>query len=61
VSGDVRGDRVAREAALQQRIRDLLAGFSHAAFTSLTITSALDALVNAANDTFGARLTAVWL
>jgi PAS domain S-box-containing protein len=61
VSGDVHGDRVAREAAFHQRIRDLLAGFSHSAFTSLNITSALEAVVHAANDTFGARQTAVWL
>jgi PAS domain S-box-containing protein len=61
VSGDAHGYRAAREAALHHRIRDLLAGFSHSAFTSLNITASLEALVHAANHTFGARLTTVWL
>jgi len=61
VTGDLHRDRAAREAALHQRIRDLLAGFSHSAFASLNITSALETLVHAANHAFGARLTTVWL
>jgi C4-dicarboxylate-specific signal transduction histidine kinase len=61
VSGDGRGDRIARDTALHQHFRDLLAGFSQAAFTNLSITAALETLVGAANEAFGARRTDVWL
>jgi PAS domain S-box-containing protein len=46
---------------LFQRLRNLLAGFSHAAFTSLSISAALDPIVRTANDAFRARQTSVWL
>lgn len=61
MSGVGRRDRIARDTALHQHLRDLLAGFSQAAFTNLSITAALETLVGAANDAFGARRTDVWL
>lgn len=44
-----------------QRLGELLAGFSHAAFTSRSISAALDQVVGTANLAFEARRTSVWL
>ncbi len=53
--------RLTRETAFHRRIRNLLAGFSQAAFTSLDIKTALRPVVREVNEAFGARQTAVWL
>ena len=54
-------ERIGRELALRKRLQEALLVFSRGVSARLALNTALEALVEEVNTTFGARRTSIWL